>query len=95
MTPANQLPDFCGCNRDWVFRHVRYTADGKTPINGKTVCYTCGRNMLMDYSFMEARNGVWKHESYGNGTWPIPDNVIAELERGDAERETRRNNDGR
>ena len=81
MMPAKDCKPFCLCDRDWIFRHTKYTPDGKYPIGGKIVCYTCGRNALFDVSFMDAPRVMWKHESFGNGVWPIPDDVWAELEK--------------
>jgi hypothetical protein len=79
VPPAKELPDFCGCNRDFVFRHLFYT-ESHQPSSGEVRCYTCGRMKKIDYGFHWEVRGYWKHESFGNGTWPIPDDVLAKLE---------------
>lgn len=81
MTPAKECLPFCKCDPDWIFRHTSYTPDGQHAIGGRIVCYTCGRKALFDVSFREPGRIIWKHESYGNGVWPIPDDVWAELEK--------------
>ncbi|WYW01410.1 hypothetical protein Pori4_00017 [Pseudomonas phage vB_PpuM-Pori-4] len=83
--PANQVTAHCTCNRDWIFRHTSHAPDGD-PLGGKLTCYTCGLTTRFDYSFRESRRIIWKHESLGNGVWPIPDDVWVELQKMNAQR---------
>jgi hypothetical protein len=78
----SSTPEFtlCDHNRDWVFRHTFHAPDGQA-LSGRIVCHECGRRLLFDLVFSNCDTGYWTHQSLSNGTWPIPPEISAELDR--------------